>query len=94
MNTHIVVTQDTMETTDPYDTIIPTYIIKAISETAHDRLIDSRDTSRKAQVNSETIRAIFLTADAHKGFFALQIDVYVVLMNIPALIHPYATLRV
>ena len=41
---YIRVTQETMDITDPSDTIIPTDIIKAISETAQNRLVVSKYT--------------------------------------------------
>ena len=48
---HKGVTQETMEITDLYDTMIPTDIIKAINETAHDGIIAFIDTSYEAEID-------------------------------------------
>ena len=71
--------------------MITTDIIKAISDTAHDRLIASRHKSHKIQVDSEATHPIVSTAHAHQVVFALEINVHVVVMNIPTLIYIYAT---
>ena len=65
MTLHIAVTQETMEIIDPEDTMIPTDIIKATTETAHDQLVASRDTSHEAQTDYESTQAIFLTDQVH-----------------------------
>ena len=66
----IGVNQETIENVDTNDTPIPTDRIKAINETPHGRLIASRETNHQAQTDSETTRAIFLTAHAHQVVFA------------------------
>ena len=43
---------------DSYDTMIHTDIFKAISESAQDQLITSRDTSHEAKTDSEIVHAI------------------------------------
>ena len=47
---HIGVVQETIGVTDHNDTMIPTDIIKDISETAHNKLIFSRDMIHVAKV--------------------------------------------
>ena len=91
---HMGMTQENMENIDPNDTVIPTGIIKAIKETAHDRLIAFRDTNNEARTDYEITHAIALINHAHQAVFALQIDVHVGEMNIHVLIHPYATCHV
>ena len=80
----IGVTQETKEITDPNDTKIPIDTVKVIIEITHDQLIASRHTNHgtEAQVDSETIHAIVLTAHVHQVCFALEIDVCVGKMNI------------
>ena len=87
------VTQETMENIDPNDTTIPTDIIKAINDTAYDRLTTSRDTNYEARTDSKT-RAIAATAQARQIVFSLEIDAHVGVMNIHVLTHPYATCHV
>ena len=69
----------------------PTDIIKVISETAHNSLFASRDTIHEAQVDSEIIHGIVLTAHAHEVYFVLEIDTHFGTMNISALIHTCVT---
>ena len=88
---HIGVTQETMEITDPNNTMIPTDIVTFISKMIQDRLIASRDTNHEAQIDSEKTHAIVLTAYTDQVVFALEIDVPVRVMKIHALNHPYAT---
>ena len=45
----IGVTQETMENINPNDTMIPTDIVKANNENAHDRLTTSRDSDHEAE---------------------------------------------
>ena len=70
---HIEVTQETMEITDPNDTKIPTGLIIAISQTAQDVLIASRDTILEARTDFETTYGIVLTTHALQVTFALEI---------------------
>ena len=91
---HIRVTQETMKNIYPNYTGIPTDIIKAFNETAHNQLIDSRDTNHEARINSETTRVIVLTAHAHQVVFALEIDAQAGASNIHVLNHRYATCHV
>ena len=78
-----------METIDPNDTMIHTDIIKAINETVQDQLAAFRDTSCEAQTDSGATHSIVLTAYAIQVVFALEIDVYVGVMHIHVLTHPY-----
>ena len=76
MISHIGATQETMENIHPSDMMVPTDTIKAIKETALHQLTDSGDTNREAQGDSETTRAIVMTAQAHLVAFASGIDVH------------------
>ena len=87
---HRGVTQETMENIDPSDKMIPTDLIKNINEIALDRLIDSKNTNHEARTDSETTRAIFMTAHAHHVVFASEIDVHDGATNSHLPIHPYA----
>ena len=88
----IKVIQETMGITDPSDTMIPLDIIKVSSEIDCDQLVDLEDIINvtEVQVDSEKIHAIILTAHAHQVVYTLDLDVYVGIMNILGLIHPYA----
>ena len=59
-------TRDIMENIDHHDTMAPIDIIRAINGTALDRLVETRDTNRGAEANTETTRAIDMTAHAHQ----------------------------
>ena len=83
-----------MENIDSHDTKIPIAIIKVINGIALDCLIDSRDTNRKAQVDTETTRAIIMTAHVHQIVLASEIDAHDGITNIHELTHPYATCHV
>ena len=74
---HTGVTQETMEIIDPNDIMISASIIKASNETAHDRLVASRDTSHEAQTDSDSTDAIVLAGHAHQVVFAFTIDAHV-----------------
>ena len=83
-----------MENIDPNDTMIHTDIIKAINETAQDRLIALRDRNHEARADSERADTIVLTAHAHQVVFVSEIDVNVGVTNIHVLSHPYGTCHV
>ena len=74
--------------------MIHTDTITATNETAVNRLIDSRDTNREAQADSETTRTIFITAYAHQVVFASEIDAHDWATNIHEQTHPYAIFHV
>ena len=80
-----------MGTTDPNDTMTLTGIIKTINEIDNDRLIVSRDTNNEAQADSEVINAIYLTTHAHQVILALEVDLHIGIMNMPALYLLFAT---
>ena len=69
--------QETMEIADPHDTMIPTDEIKVTNETAHDRLIISRDTSHEVLFDSETTHEIVLIAHAQQVVLASVTDIHV-----------------
>ena len=79
-----------MQNIDPNDTMIPAYIIMAINETAHDLLIASRDMSHESRSNYKKAHSIALITNAHQIVLALEIDVYVGVINIQELSHLYA----
>ena len=67
---HIGVTQESMKIIDPNDTMNPTDIIRAISETARNQLVASKNMSQEAQTDSETTHAIVLNAHTHQVVLA------------------------
>ena len=73
---HIRMDQETMYNINPSDRKIPMDTIKVISETAHDQLVDSRDTTHEAQIDSEIVHAIVTTDQAQLVVLASEIDVH------------------
>ena len=67
---HTGVTLEIVENIDSHDTRTPIDIVKAINGIALDRVINSTDTSHKTQANTETTRAIVMTAHDHRVFCA------------------------
>ena len=84
-------TKETMESIDPNDTMIHMDTIKAISGTAQDHLIDSRDAIHKAQIDSKIIHPNVTTAHAEHPVLASEIDVQDFITNIYVLTYSYAT---
>ena len=70
--------------------MITTDIIKVISETAREWLIAVREKNHEDQVYFEAIHVVDLTDRAYQVVLALEKDVRFGIMNIPALIYPYA----
>ena len=62
-------TQETVKIIDPNDAMIAPEIIKVISDSDLEKQTVSRDISQEAQIDSKTIHAIVLTAQAHKVVF-------------------------
>ena len=91
---HTGVTQEIMKNIDPQEKMTPIDIIKVINRTALDRLIDSRDTNREAQADTETTHAIVMTAHVHQVVSASRIDDHDGITNIHLLTHPYVTCHV
>ena len=65
---HIGVTQETKESIDRNDTMIPVDVIKAINETANDRLIPSKDINHEARTDSKTTHQSFRPLTVTKSF--------------------------
>ena len=68
--------------------------IEPINETDHDKLFDSRDTIKEAQIDSEIVHAIVTITNAHVIVLASRIDVHDGNMDIQEVTHPYATCHV
>ena len=84
---HTGTNREIMNNIDLYDTMTHIDILKAINGTTLDRLIDSRDTNREAQADTETTRAIIMTVHAHQVGFASEIDAHDGISNVHVLIH-------
>ena len=69
---HLGVSQRTMENIDTRDMMTPTVAIQPMNEIAPARLNDSRDTTREAQIDSESFCAVVTTGHAQKSIM-LQI---------------------
>ena len=84
---HISVTKRASGISDHNDTIVPTIIIKGISETTHDPLVTSKDTNHEFTFNSETTHVIVLAAHEQHIIFALKIYAHIEGMIIHVLVH-------
>ena len=94
MISHTGVTPEIMENIDPQDTMTPIDIVMVINVTALDRLINSRDTNREAQTDTETTLAIIMIAHAHQVVSSSKIDAHDGITNIHVLICPYVACHV
>ena len=61
---HLEVVQETKENIDTNVTMVPTGIVKAIKDTAHDRLVAFRNMNHETRIDSEITRTSILTTQA------------------------------